>query len=432
MQVKKVARNASWIIGCKIVQSVIALVISMMTARYFGPSNYGVINYAASIVAFFVPIMTLGINNILVQEFVNTPEKEGETIGTSMVMCMLSAVACMIGVTAFAMITAKGETETIIVCALYSISLLTQALEMIRYWYQAKYLAKYSSLVSFGAYVLVAGYQFFLLLTGKSVLWFAVSVALDYLLIALLLFIIYFRLGGKKLSFSFQAGKRMFSKSRYYIVSAMMVAIFAQTDKVMIKLMMGAEYTGYYSAAVACAGVFNFVFVAIIDSFRPTVFEEKLVGQQEYEKALVGLYSIIIYLSLLQSIVMTGFAPLLIRIMYGSAYSAAVPVLRLIVWYTTFSYLGGVRNIWLLAENKQKYLWIINLSGALANVVLNYVLIPLMGIMGAALASLITQIFTNVIIGYIIRPITRNNDLMVRGLNPKPLFGYIKVLMKKK
>jgi O-antigen/teichoic acid export membrane protein len=95
-----------------------------------------------------------------------------------------------------------------------------------------------------------------------------------------------------------------------------------------------------------------------------------------------------------------------------------VQALRLIVWYTTFSYLGAVRDVWILAQWKQKYLLVINLIGAGANVVLNLVLIPLLGINGAALASLLTQIFTNVMLGYIIRPIRRNNTLMIRGLNP--------------
>ena len=45
-------------------------------------------------------------------------------------------------------------------------------------------------------------------------------------------------------------------------------------------------------------------------------------------------------------------------------------------------------------------------------------MIPLMGINGAALASLVTQIFTNVVLGFVIKPIRRNNTLMIRGLNP--------------
>ena len=64
----KIIKNASWIIVCKILESIVSLVIGMLTARYLGPSNYGLINYASSIVAFVAPIMQLGITNILVQE----------------------------------------------------------------------------------------------------------------------------------------------------------------------------------------------------------------------------------------------------------------------------------------------------------------------------------------------------------------------------
>lgn len=66
----KVIQNASWIILCKIVQAVLNLVVTMLTARYLGPSNYGLISYAASLVAFAVPVMELGLRNTLVQEFV--------------------------------------------------------------------------------------------------------------------------------------------------------------------------------------------------------------------------------------------------------------------------------------------------------------------------------------------------------------------------
>ena len=136
--------------------------------------------------------------------------------------------------------------------------------------------------------------------------------------------------------------------------------------------------------------------------------------------------SIITFLSLAQSAGFTLFSKLIIRILYGAQYAASARVLSLVVWYTTFSYLGSIRSMWILAEDKQKYLWIINLSGAITNVVLNSVLIPLMGVMGAALASLLTQFFTNVVIGFIMKPIRPNNTLMLRGCNPRLLLNCIK------
>ena len=97
----KVASNAVWIIIGKVAQSILSLIVGMMTARYMGPSNYGLISYAASIVAFVVPIMNLGLSNVLVQEYTNQPEKEGEIFGSAIVVSILSSLCCIFGVTLF-------------------------------------------------------------------------------------------------------------------------------------------------------------------------------------------------------------------------------------------------------------------------------------------------------------------------------------------
>lgn len=428
----KVVKNASWIIGIQLVKSLLGMVISMLTARFLGPSSFGQINYAASIVAFATPIMYLGLTGVLVQEIVNAPEREGEILGSSISMAFLSSLLCVGGVVAFVSVANHGERDTILVCAIYSLLMVFQSLEMMTYWFQAKLLSKYSSLVMLVAYLMMSAYKVFLLATHKSIYWFAFSNALDYMIVAAGLFIVYKRIGGGSLRFSLKTAKHLFSKSRYYIVSNMMIAIFSQTDRIMLKLMIDDAATGYYSAAVACAGMTGFVFTAIIDSFRPMIFDSKKTDERQYEKNICRLYGIIIYLSLLQSLVITLLAGIIIQILYGSAYVASVSALRLVVWYTTFSYLGAVRNIWILAEDKQRYIWIINLSGALANVVLNYFLIPAMGILGASLASLITQIFTNIVIGYIIKPLRYNNTLMLRALNPKETVDTVRSIIKQR
>lgn len=418
MDGKKVFNNATWIIGLQIARSLVGVIISMITARYLGPSNFGLINYASSVIAFFTPIVTLGLNGILVHEIVNFPNKEGEILGTAITMSFISAIFCILGIISFTSIINRGEKETIIVCALCSISLFFQSAELIIYWFQAKLLSKYSSIASLIAYGAVSLYKIYLLVTQKSIRWFAVSSAFDYMIISALLIILYYRLSDHKLSFSWDTAKKMFSKSKYYIVANMTVIIFSETDKIMLKLMIGDTVTGYYSAAVKCALMTSFIFSAIIDSFRPIIFDSKVNNTESYELNLMRLYGIIIYLSLVQSICITFFSNLVINILYGAEYGPAVNVLRIIVWYTTFSYLGAVRNIWILAEQKQKYLLILNIAGAFANILLNLIFIPFMGIMGAALASLITQIYTNVVMGFILKPIRRNNKIMLKALNP--------------
>lgn len=425
----KVLNNATWIIVCKIVQAVLGVVITMLSARYLGPSNYGLISYAASIVAFFTPIMQLGLNATLVKEFIEKPECEGEILGTAILMNVISAVVCIAGIYAFIWIANPNEPITLAVCVLYSLNLIFQALEMSQYWFQSKLLSKYTSLTMLFAYIIASAYKIFLLVTQKSIYWFAIAQAIDYMIIAGILLVIYRRLGGQKLSFSFIRSQELLQQSKHYILAAMMVMVFQQTDKIMLKNMIGDAATGYYSVAVDCACMTGFVFTAIISSMRPVILESKKGSVHTYEQNVSRLFSIIFYGSLAQCVCMTLLAWPIIHILYGAEYEASVNVLRLVVWYTTYSYFGGVRNVWILAEEKQRYLWIINLLGALANVALNFMLIPGWGIMGAAFASFVTQFFTNFILGFIMQPIRDCNHLMLKGMNPKFACKEMKVLV---
>lgn len=161
----------------------------------------------------------------------------------------------------------------------------------------------------------------------------------------------------------------------------------------------------------------------MIDSMRPSIFirkkENNIAG---YEKSISQLYCIIIYAALLQGLCMTLLAKLIVQILYGTQYAPSADVLRIAVWYTTFSYMGTVRDIWILTEEKQKYLWIVNLGGALSNIVLNWFLIPIYGVCGAAIASVITQFFANIIMNWIVTPLKYNNRLILNALNPVKVF----------
>ncbi len=425
MMDKRPISNAIWIIGCRIARALLNLLITMLTARYMGPSNFGLINYAASVIAFFTPMMMLGLNTTLVKELVENPEDQGHTLGTAITLNLLSAVICMAGAAAFVSIANPDEKDTLLVCILYSLNLPCQALEMIQYWYQAELKAKYTSLTALCAYVIVSAYKAFLLVSRKNIYWFAVSQTLDYFIIATILLLFYRRLGGQKMSFSWKRGKQMLAKSKYYIISAMMIAVFAQTDKVMLKLMQGDTAVGFYSAAVTCAGVTGFVFSAIIDTANPLILQARKKSQEQFERGLLLLYALIIYLALVQSVVVCVFGDVIIRILYGNEYRPAVSILRILVWYTVFSYIGAVRTIWILGEEKHSLLWKVNLCGAAANVVLNYWLIPLWGAEGAAMASLVTQLFANVLIGFVMPELRRNNHLIIASLNPAILISEV-------
>lgn len=431
MQGKRIFHNAAWIIGCKIVQSVLGVFITMLTARYLGPSNYGLINYASSIVAFILPIAKLGLDSTLVNELVKNPKQEGQTMGTAMLMSLASSVLCILSVIAFVAIANHGETITLLVCALYSVVLLTHAIELMQFWFQAHLLSKYTSIATLIAYLVKSGYQIILLMNDGAVWWFAITSALDILIIDAIMVVLYGKFSKQPLRFSWSAAKQMFSQSKYYIISSMMVTIFANTDRIMLKLMTDDTQTGLYSAAAACANLTSFIFTAIISSVRPVILEKHKDDTEVFDKVLTLLYSVIIYLSLAQCIVITAFAPFIVKILYGDAYALTVDPLRWIVWYTTFSYLGSVRNIWIIAEEKHSILWKINLVGALGNVVLNFVMIPLWGISGAAIASLLTQVITNIVLCFVFREIRPTLKYLKNGLNIVNVIRFLKVIRER-
>lgn len=416
---QKVLQNAKWIVICKVIQSLLQMVIGMLSARYLGPSNYGLISYASSVVAFAVPIMQLGTAETLVQEYVRQPEKNGEILGTVLVMNLVSGAACIVGVICFALAANPGEPETIAVCALYSLSLIAQAMEMTKYWFQSKLLSKYSSVAMLLAYLVVSGYKIFLLVTGKSVYWFALSHTVEYCAVGVILLVVYGRIGEQKLRASWHTAKDIFSRSKYYILASLMVTVFQNTDHVMLKMFAGDTENGYYTTAVTCTVIVSFVYMAIIDSARPVILESRKKSQEAFERNVTRLYSLIIYLTLVQSVFFTLLAKPIVWILYGQDYLPAVPVLRIIVWQLAFSYMGTVRNIWILGEKKYDKLWRINLAGVLANVVLNAIMIPHWGASGAAAASVITQIFTNFIVGFFMKSIRRNNWLLIKGIDPR-------------
>ena len=267
----KIVKNATWLITCKVVQSLLSFVIGTLSARYLGPGNYGIIDYAAAIVSFMVPVVQLGLRSTLVHEIIAAPDSEGKTLGTSLFMSTATSFLGIFGVIAFTAIANPNDPETMLVCALYSISLVFQATEILQYWFQAKLLSKYIAITSLAAYVVVSAYRCFLLITQKSVYWFAFSQALDYLLISASLYGIYRRISKQRLTVSFPLAKQLFKRSRYYIVSGIMVTFFSLTDRVMITLMLGKEANGYYSAAVSCAALSQFVFAAIVDKATDTL-----------------------------------------------------------------------------------------------------------------------------------------------------------------
>lgn len=413
----KIAKNAGWLIAGRIYHMVLAFIVGLLTARYLGPSNYGLINYAATYASFFSSFCTLGINSIIVKNFVDHPEEEGETIGSAIVLRSISSVLSVIMILCITLIADKGETITHIVVLLCGIGVIFQVMDTLNYWFQSRLQSKYAAIAAMISCTMVSIYKVWLLVTGKSVVWFAISTSIDYAVIALVLLIIYKKNNGPKFIFSITKAKELFSSSYHFILAGLMVSIYASTDRFMLKQLLNEAEVGYYSTAVSVCSAWVFVLSAITDSIYPDILQSFNSDKNIFEKKNKQLYAIVFYVSIIASCLLSVFAEPIVYILYGNDYLPAAAPLRVITWYTAFSYLGVARNAWVVCYRKQNYLKYLYVGAAVLNVGLNMLMIPLWGASGAAAASLITQISTILVFPMFIRDLRPNVKLMIDAIS---------------
>ncbi len=413
----KAARNAGWLICGRIVQMLINFFVNIYSARFLGPANYGLIHYAGAYTGFFASICSLGINSVIVKELILNPGREGTVLGTSVLLQSVSGILSAVSITAIVSVVDAGEPETVLVVALCTLGMLCNVPGIFRYWFQARLESKVTAIATLTGYLVSAAYRLYLIATGRSVAYFALATSLDYLAVGIILMAVYRAEGGQTLRFSKSYGKQLLQAGWHFILPALMVSVYAQTDKFMLKQMSGDAALGYYATASALCTSWCFVLQAIIDSLHPAIMEDYRNGDTvSYERKNRTLYAVTFYLSILTSVFFCLLAEPIIRLLYGDAYIAAVPPLRIVTWYTAFSYLGVARNAWIVCENRQKYLKWIYGAAAVSNVALNLLLIPAFGASGAAAASLIAQIVTTVIAPAFIKPLRPNAKMMLDAI----------------
>ena len=413
----RTVKNAGYLIVGKSIQMIFGLVIGLITARYLGPANYGLINYAGAYAAFFAALCTLGINDVLVKEFVDHPGEEGKVIGTTLGLRAISSILSAVAIVVVSFFLDADEPTTVLVVALTSVGMILNIVETFNYWFQSRLESKVTAVATLVAYLISAAYKVYLLATGKSVEYFALVSSLDYLCLGIILYIQYRKHLGGKLQFSWDYGKELFGRSKHFILSGMMIAIYGQTDKLMLKQMIGETEIGYYATAVALCSMWRFILSAIINSVYPSIMEAAKSGNEHlFKKRNVQLYAIVFFVSIAVSLGFTVLAKPLIYTIYGENYLPAVNPLRIITWYTAFSYLGVARTAWIVSKNKQRHLFAIYATSAVVNVILNCLLIPPFGASGAAVASLTAQVFTTLVVPFFIKDMKENSMMILDAI----------------
>ncbi|MEA1988039.1 MAG: oligosaccharide flippase family protein [Pseudomonadota bacterium] len=145
---KKYLSNTSWMFADRIFRMVFGLGIAIWFARYLGPEQFGIFNYALFFIALFSIISTLGLDKLVTKELLSKPEDSQLTMGTSFVLRFVGA-AVLIPLTAVSVSLIRPDSEIIFtLVVIFSIGFFFKSFEIIKYWFESHVQAKYRSVGS--------------------------------------------------------------------------------------------------------------------------------------------------------------------------------------------------------------------------------------------------------------------------------------------
>jgi len=390
---RAIISNTGWLFGDRILRMGTSLVVGVWVARYLKVENYGLFNYALAFVSLFSPILTLGLDDVVVRHLVRNSENKEDILGTTFWLKLLGGIASVLLAVCTLFFLGEHETIKISLVAILAMGGIFRAAETIELWFQSQIQSKYTVIAKNAAYLLNNLIKIALILTQAPLLAFAWITLAEFVMSAIGLGIVYQARGLSLWSWkwNFSSAKTLLKESLPLIFSGFAIMIFMKIDLVMLGQMMGNKEVGIYSAAVRISEIWYFIPGAIVASVAPAIYKAKEESESLYYKRIAQLLRLLACISLAISIPMTFLSNKIIMVMFGSGYADAGPILAVHIWTSLFVFMGIATSPWFIAEGLNNISLGKTLLGALLNIVLNLLLIPKYSGMGAAISTILSQ-----------------------------------------
>lgn len=391
--VKRYALNTAWALFAKIFSIIISFFVTIYLVRYLGPEHYGNLSYAVSFAGIFSVLSTLGIDNVLYRELILYPEKRNEYLGSAFILKIsagfIAGIATIIG----AILFATDDVSKIIIIMLAG-NFIFNAFNVVVYEFQAKVEQKYPSLVSLAVVIILNLLKICVIIFDQGILYVGLILLLESILYAVLFTYIRTKYYGsfRNWTFNKEIALAILRDSWPFIFIALFTSIYARIDQVMLKHLIDSASVGIYDAAVRIAEVWLFVPGIIASSLFPAIVNAKKTSLHEYKKRLITLTLFLAVTAGIIASLATLMSKQIILVLYGTAFTESIGIFSIYIWSGVFVSISLVLNYFLLAENKRKLIFYSSLGTMVINVILNIILIPSQGIIGAAWSTLISYI----------------------------------------
>lgn len=384
--------NTSWMLAEQILRMLAGLLVGIWVARFLGPAQFGVFSYAIAFAALFGSLAKLGLDSIVIRDLVRNAARLDLYMGTVFWLKMLGATIMLAAMLLALRLTSNDSTTNLYIFIIGS-GTLFQSFEVIDFYFQSQVLSRFVSYCRLTQLLISSLLKLYFILVGAELIWFVVVSLIDQVTLAVALYLAYrYRRTGVSLwRFDFRTAKLLLRESWPLVISGLVVTIYMRIDQVMIREILGDEQVGLYSAAVRLSEGWYFVPVIMANSLFPAVVRAKEISLKLYHMRLQRLYTFVVWMAIAFALPMTFLSDWLVVLLYGEAFRAAGPVLMVHVWAGVFVALGVASSSWFVSENLQRLAFYRTLLGAAINVGLNLLFIPAFGMLGAAVATIISQ-----------------------------------------
>lgn len=392
-QFQAIVGNAGWLMGDRVLRMGVGLVVSVWLARYLGPELLGTYRYSLAVVAMLSYVADLGLNGIVVRDLVETEERQqGRILGTAFVARLVAGVLCM-GLAVGVMWQLRPEdTLTQVVVFILSFQLLTRAFDVFDLWFQSEVQSRYAVIAKNTAFLFVAALKVGFILLDASLIAFAVLVVVEMTAGAIGMVLFYRKLGPSIREWTARVSDfvSLLKRSWPLILSGFGAIVYLKVDQVMLGELASERAVGIYAVAAQLSEVWYFFPAAIVSSVFPALLEQKAQNEERYNERMQQLYDGLALSAFALAIPTTFLADAVIDLVYGAEFSGAGAILAVHIWACLFIFMRKALSKWIIAEDLYIFSMITHGVGALANVGLNFFLIPSMEGYGAAIATVIS------------------------------------------
>lgn len=402
----------------------IKMIVSISVANYLGRGSNGVLVGGTVYIYFFSAIATLGLDQFIVKELHAFPESRDQILGTSFWMKVFAGLCCVPLIwLAFHIYPAKGTPYHYVL--IFSMIGIIQSFTVVESYFQSQVQSKYIMQVQIIGNLVSAAIKLGLIFLHMPLIWFVYAYTFDFLLISIGDYFTYQRKGRSIFNWTYNStlAKKLLGYSWPLIISGIMVALYMKIDQIMLQNMSGVKEAGAYATVASLSEAWNFVPSVIVTSLFPAILNARRDDLDRYKKRIQHLYDLMVYLSVPVATVITFASPLIYKL-FKPEYAYAAPVLSVHIWSGVFVFLGAASGQYLIAEDLNKLTFIRTGFGAIVNIGLNLILIPKMGMMGAAIATLVAYASATFFI-LVIPKVTGQGLMMLRSLFLISLFQKI-------